>query len=41
MGFGENYVLGTKDEENEYKPFKLDHENMVKGKRVLQVCPGT
>ena len=37
---GENYVLGNRDDKNEFKPFKLD-ARMFEEKKVLQIACGT
>jgi len=39
-GFGENYVLGNRDDLNEHKPHLVD-ERMFEGKKVVQVSCGT
>lgn len=39
-GFGENYVLGNRDDCNEFKPHKLD-PRMFEEKKVLQIACGT
>lgn len=39
-GMGENYVLGNRDDQNEFKPFKLD-PRMFEEKKVLQIACGT
>lgn len=39
-GFGENYVLGNRDDANEYKPYKLD-PRMFEEKQVIQISCGT
>lgn len=39
-GFGENYVLGNRADENEFKPYKLD-PRMFEEKKVLQIACGT
>lgn len=37
---GENYVLGNKDDKNEFKPYPVE-QDMFEGKKVLQVACGT
>lgn len=39
-GFGENYILGNRQDENEYKPYKLD-PRMFEEKNVVQIACGT
>ena len=39
-GFGESYVLGNRDDCNEFKPHKLD-PRMFEEKKVLQIACGT
>lgn len=39
-GFGENYVLGNREDQNEFKPHKLD-PRMFEEKHCLQVACGT
>ena len=39
-GFGENYVLGNREDTNEFKPQKLD-PRMFEEKHVLQMACGT
>lgn len=39
-GFGENYVLGNRDTENEYEP-KLLHPKMFEENPVVMVACGT
>jgi len=39
-GMGENYVLGNREDSNEFKPYKLD-PIMFEEKKVLQMACGT
>jgi len=39
-GFGENYVLGNRDDCNEFKPYKLD-PRMFEEKQVVMMAGGT
>lgn len=39
-GFGENYVLGNREDQNEHKPYKLD-PRMFEEKKVVQIACGT
>jgi alpha-tubulin suppressor-like RCC1 family protein len=39
-GFGENYVLGNRDDCNEFKPYKLD-PRMFEENKVVMLAGGT
>lgn len=39
-GFGENYVLGNRNDENEFKPYKLD-PRMFEENKVIMMALGT
>jgi alpha-tubulin suppressor-like RCC1 family protein len=39
-GMGENFVLGNREDNNEFKPYKLD-PRMFEEKKVLQMACGT
>lgn len=39
-GMGENYVLGNREDSNEFKPYAVD-QAMFESKKVLQVACGT
>lgn len=39
-GMGENYVLGNREDSNEFKPYKLD-PRMFEEKKVLNISCGT
>jgi alpha-tubulin suppressor-like RCC1 family protein len=38
-GMGENYVLGNRDDQNEFKPYKVNPK-MFKEKKVIQISSG-
>lgn len=37
-GMGENYVLGNRDENSEYRPYKLDPRMFEENKVVMMAC---
>lgn len=41
FGLGDNYVLGTKDDETQFNPYKVDCENIYRDRNLRQVAIGT
>ena len=39
-GFGANYILGTKEEDNKYTPYAVDNDNQFKNFKVHQIACG-
>lgn len=37
-GMGENYVLGNRQDENEFKPYKLDPRMFEENKVIMMAC---